>query len=89
MKRFLCLASVVSALLLCSACGNQAALAALQAQVTALEQSLAESEKQRINDAYDFQRQLEVLTSHDEQMPPRARVTVFPTRCVTAASKVF
>lgn len=67
------LISLILALLLafsCTACGTEEQLTALQAQVAELEAALAESEAQRIGDAYDFQRELENMTLSSEQMPP-------------------
>lgn len=65
--------SLLLALLLmfsCTACGTEEQLTALQAQVAELEAALAESETQRIRVAYDFQRELENMTSRGEQVPP-------------------
>ena len=68
MKRGLCLTLAALALLFCTACGSNERLDALEAQVSSLEDALSQSEAQRVSDAYDFQRQLEVLTA--EQVPP-------------------
>lgn len=79
MKRGLCLTLAALTLLLCTACGGNERLDALEAQVSSLEDALSQSEEQRISDAYDFQRQLEVLTADGEQVPPpRDNLTLQP-----------
>ena len=55
---------------LCTACGGNERLDALEAQVSSLEDALSQSEAQRVSDAYDFQRQLEALTAVGVQAPP-------------------
>ncbi len=70
MKRGLCLTLAALTLLLCTACGGNERLDALEAQVSSLEDALSQSEEQRISDAYDFQRQLEALTAVGVQAPP-------------------
>lgn len=69
-KRWICILAMGCLCLLCTACGSKEQLEALEAQVSSLETALAQSEEQRINDAYDFQRQLESLTASSEQTPP-------------------
>ena len=79
MKRGLCLTLAALALLFCTACGSNERLDALEAQVSLLEDALSQSEAQRVSDAYDFQRQLEVLTADGEQVPPpRDNLTLQP-----------
>lgn len=77
MKRGLCLTLAALALLFCTACGSNERLDALEAQVSSLEDALSQSEAQRVSDAYDFQRQLEVLTADGEQVPPPERQSDF------------
>lgn len=72
MRRVISVLSLAVLCLLCTACGGNERLDALEAQVSALEDALAQSEEQRISDAYDFQRQLEALTAVGVQVPPRA-----------------
>lgn len=87
MKRGLCLTLAALALLLCTACGGSKQMEALEAQVSALEDALAQSEEQRISDAYDFQRQLEKLTANGEQVPPPPRDNLaLPPRCAPVRS---
>lgn len=73
MKRGLCLTLAALALLLCTACGGNERLDALEAQVSSMEDALSQSEAQRVSDAYDFQRQLEALTAVGEQGPSPER----------------
>lgn len=70
MRRVISVLSLAVLCLLCTACGGNERLDALEAQVSALEDALAQSEEQRISDAYDFQRQLEALTAVGVQVPP-------------------
>lgn len=77
MKRGLCLTLAALALLLCTACGGNERLDALEAQVSSLEDALSQSEAQRVSDAYDFQRQLEALTAVGVQAPPPERHSGF------------
>lgn len=77
MKRGLCLTLAVLTLLLCTACGGNERLDALEAQVSSLEDALSQSEAQRVSDAYDFQRQLEALTTVGVQAPPPERHSGF------------
>lgn len=77
MRRVISVLSLAVLCLLCTACGGSKQLEALEAQVSALEDALAQSEEQRVSDAYDFQRQLEKLTANGEQMPPPERQSGF------------
>ena len=77
MRRFISALSLAVLCLLCTACGGSKQMEALEAQVSALEDALAQSEEQRISDAYDFQRQLEKLTANEEQVPPPERQSGF------------
>ena len=70
MRRVISVLSLAVLCLLCTACGGSKQMEALEAQVSALEDALAQSEEQRVSDAYDFQRQLEKLTANGEQVPP-------------------
>ena len=70
MRRVISVLSLAVLCLLCTACGSNERLDALEAQVSSLEDALSQSEAQRVSDAYDFQRQLEVLTADGEQVPP-------------------
>lgn len=78
MKRGLCLTLAALTLLLCTACGGNERLDALEAQVSSLEDALSQSEEQRISDAYDFQRQLEALTAVGVQAPPKDTLALPP-----------
>lgn len=74
MRRVISVLSLAVLCLLCTACGGSKQLKALEAQVSALEDALAQSEEQRVSDAYDFQRQLEAMSASEEQgAPPRAQ----------------
>lgn len=77
MRRVISVLSLAVLCLLCTACGGNERLDALEAQVSALEDALAQSEEQRISDAYDFQRQLEALTAVGVQVPPPERHSGF------------
>ena len=77
MRRVISVLSLAVLCLLCTACGGNERLDALEAQVSALEDALAQSEEQRISDAYDFQRQLEALTAVGVQVPPSERHSGF------------
>lgn len=70
MRRVISVLSLAVLCLLCTACGGNERLDALEAQVSSLEDALSQSEAQRVSDAYDFQRQLEKLTANGEQVPP-------------------
>lgn len=59
-------------LLACTGCGNSKEIAALQERISALESQLEQSETQRIGDAYDFQRQIEALSSDAKPISPPA-----------------
>lgn len=88
MRRFISALSLAVLCLLCTACGGSKQMEALEAQVSALEDALAQSEEQRISDAYDFQRQLEKLTANGEQVPPpppRDNLAL-PPRCAPVRS---
>lgn len=74
MRRVVSILSLAVLCLLCTACGGSKQMEALEAQVSALEDALAQSEEQRVSDAYDFQRQLEALSASGEQVtPPRTQ----------------
>lgn len=74
MRRFISALPLAVLCLFCTACGGGRQLEALEAQVSALEAALAQSEEQRVSDAYDFQRQLEALSASGEQVtPPRTQ----------------
>ena len=77
MRRFISTLSLAVLCLFCTACGGSKQMEALEAQVSALEDALAQSEEQRVSDAYDFQRQLEKLTANGEQVPPPRETTGF------------
>lgn len=77
MRRFISTLSLAVLCLFCTACGGSKQMEALEAQVSALEDALAQSEEQRVSDAYDFQRQLEKLTANGEQVPPPERQSGF------------
>ena len=73
MRRVISVLSLAVLCLLCTACGGNERLDALEAQVSSLEDALSQSEAQRVSDAYDFQRQLEALTAVGVQAPPPER----------------
>lgn len=73
MRRGALLLLCLAALALCSGCGNREELESLQTQVAALETQLAQSEAQRVSDAYDFQRQIEAISANSAQSPSQGQ----------------
>ena len=87
MRRFISTLFLAVLCLFCTACGGSKQMEALEAQVSALEDALAQSEEQRVSDAYDFQRQLEKLTANGEQVPPPPRDNLaLPPPCAPVRS---
>lgn len=86
MRRLISALLITALCLLCTACGSSKQLEDLEAQVSALEDALAQSEEQRVSDAYDFQRQLEVVSASGEQEAPPAHSPALPPRCVPVRS---